>query len=96
MESPKQECDFNKNIMIVEAPPPLSWELYIDRVANQKGLGVKIVIISPKSITIEKSLRLAFLATNNEAEYEALRAKLEAIKKLRGKVVKVFIIQSLS
>ena len=58
--------------MIVEAPPPLSWELYIDGVANQKGLGVKIVIISPKSITIEKSLRLTFSATNNEAEYEAL------------------------
>ena len=72
MESPKQECDFNKNIMIVEAPPPLSWELYIDGVANQKGLRVKIVIISPKSITIEKSLRLTFSATNNEAEYEVL------------------------
>ena len=28
--------------------------------------------MSPKRITIEKSLRLGFLATKNEAEYEAL------------------------
>ena len=28
--------------------------------------------MSPKRITIEKSLRLNFAATNNEAEYEAL------------------------
>ena len=31
-----------------------------------------LVLISPKNITIEKSLRLGFSATNNEAEYEAL------------------------
>ena len=30
------------------------------------------MIMSPKEITIEKSLRLGLLATNNEAEYEAL------------------------
>ena len=28
--------------------------------------------MSPDRITIEKSLRLGFSATNNEAEYEAL------------------------
>ena len=33
-----------------------------------------VVLVSPKSITIEKSLRLGFSATNNEAEYEALLA----------------------
>ena len=31
-----------------------------------------LILISPEKITIEKSLRLDFLATNNEAEYEAL------------------------
>ena len=29
-----------------------------------------LVLISPEKITIEKSLRLGFSATNNEAEYE--------------------------
>ena len=31
-----------------------------------------LVLVSPERITIEKSLRLNFLATNNETEYEAL------------------------
>jgi len=31
-----------------------------------------LVMISPEKITIEKSLRLGFSATNNEAKYEAL------------------------
>ena len=39
---------------------------------NQRGFGVGLVLVSPEKITIEKSLRLGFLATNNETEYEAL------------------------
>ena len=31
-----------------------------------------LVLVSLEKITIEKSLRLSFLATNNEAEYKAL------------------------
>ena len=31
-----------------------------------------LVLVSPKKITTEKSLRLGFSATNNEAEYETL------------------------
>lgn len=43
-----------------------------------------------EKITIEKSLRLSFLATNNEAEYEALLAGMTMIKRLGGKAIKVF------
>ena len=45
-----------------------TWEVYVDRASNQKGLGVGLVLISPEKIVIEKSLRLDFSATNNEAE----------------------------
>ena len=31
-----------------------------------------LVLVSPEKITIERSLRLGFSATNNEAEYEVL------------------------
>ena len=41
-------------------------------------------------ITIEKSLRLGFSATNNEAEYEALLIGITMVQKMGGKVVKVF------
>ena len=47
-------------------------EVYVDGGANQRRSGVGLVLISPERTTIEKSLRLGFSATNNEAEYEAL------------------------
>ena len=49
-----------------------TWEVYVDGASNQKGSGVGLVLMSPKKVVIEKSLRLDFSATNNEAEYEAL------------------------
>jgi len=66
------------------------WKLSVGGVANQKGSGVGIVIISPERITIEKSLRLDFSAINNEAKYEALLARVAMLKKLGRKAVKVF------
>ena len=38
-----------------------------------------LVLVSPKKITIEKSLRLGFSATNNEAEYETLLIRMAMI-----------------
>ena len=64
--------------------------MYIDGVANQKGSGVRLVLISPEKITIEKSLRLGFSATNNEAEYEALLQGMAMVQKMGGKAMKVF------
>ena len=46
--------------------------MHIDGALNQKGSGVGLVLISPKKVIVEKSLRLDFSATNNEAEYEAI------------------------
>ena len=48
------------------------WEVYVDGASNQKGSGVGLVLMSPKKVVIEKSLRLDFSATNNKPEYEAL------------------------
>ncbi|XP_065635989.1 uncharacterized protein LOC136070238 [Quercus suber] len=50
--------------------------------ANQKGSRIGIMMISPNGITLEKSLRLAFSATNNEAKYRALLAGLATMRKL--------------
>ena len=47
-------------------------------------------MISPDGITLEKSLRLGFSATNNKAEYEALLAGLTAMQKLGGKVIRAY------
>ena len=62
----------------------------MDRAANQRGLGVGLVLVSPEKITIEKSLRLSFSATNNKAEYEVLLMAMMMVQKMGGKAMKVF------
>ena len=49
-----------------------------------------LVLVSPEKITIEKSLRLGFSATNNEAEYKALLMGMVIVQKMGGKAVKMF------
>ena len=67
------------------------WKVYIDGVANQRGFGVGLVLISPEKLTIEKSLRLGFSATNNEAEYKALLEGMSMVQRMGGKTVKMFL-----
>ena len=69
---------------------PLSWKVYIDGAVNHKGSGVGLVLISPVRITIDKSLRLGFLATNNEAKYEVLLVGMVMVQKMGGKAVEIF------
>ena len=49
-----------------------------------------LVLISPEKVIVEKSLRLDFLAMNNEAKYEALMMRLAMVQRMGGKSVKVF------
>ena len=51
----------------------------MDGTANQKGSGVGLVLISPKKLIVEKSLRLGFSAMNNKAEYEALLEEMSMV-----------------
>ena len=67
-----------------------AWEVYVDGVSNQKGSGIGLVLISPKKVIIEKSLRLDFSASNNEAEYEALLIGMAMVQRMSGKSEKVF------
>ena len=61
-----------KSVGVISLQEPLSQKVYVNGVANHRGFGVGLVLVSPEKITIEKSLRLGFSATNNETEYEAL------------------------
>ena len=49
-----------------------------------------LVLISLEKIMIEKSLRLGFSTTNNEAKYEALLVGMIMVQKMGGKAVEVF------
>ena len=69
---------------LVMVQEPLQWRVYMDKVANQKGSGVGLVLILPEKLIIEKSLRLGFSATNNKAEYEALLEGMSMILRMGG------------
>ena len=79
-----------KSVEVIFIQEILSWKVYVDGAANHKGFGVRLVLVSSKKITIEKSLRLGFSATNNEAEYEALLTEMIMVQKLGGKAVEIF------
>ncbi|XP_075658716.1 uncharacterized protein LOC142628520 [Castanea sativa] len=79
-----------KQVSVVALHGPSPWKLYVDGAANKKGSEVGLVILSPDQITIEKSLRLGFSATNNEAKYEALLVGIAMVKKMEGKNVEAF------
>ena len=80
-EVERQNMD-EKLVGMVSLQEPLSWRVYIDGVTNQRGSRVGLVVISPEKIIIEKSLRLGFSTTNNEAEYEALLVGLTMVQKM--------------
>ena len=79
-----------KSIGMISLQKPLTWRVHVDGAANQKGSGMGLVIISPKKIVIEKSLRLGFLTTNNKAKYEALLVGMTMVQKMGGKAVEMF------
>ena len=49
-----------------------------------------LVLVLSKKITIKKSLRLGFSATNNEAKYEALLMEMTMVRRMGGKAVEIF------
>ena len=64
--------------------------MYVDGASNTRGLGVKILMVSPEGLRLEKSLRLGFCTSNNEAEYEALIAGLQVVQRLNAEEVEMF------
>ena len=75
-----------KSVGFISLQEPLSWRVYVDGAANHRGSGVGLVLISLERITIEKSLRLGFSATNNEA----LLVGMTMVQKIGGKAMEMF------
>jgi hypothetical protein len=56
------------------------WILSVDGASNLRGSGARVVLEGPDGVMIEQSLRFAFRASNNQAEYEALIAGMKLAK----------------
>ena len=79
-----------KSVGMISLQEPPFWKVYVDGASNQRGSRVGLVLISPEKLTIEKLLRLGFLAMNNEVEYEALLEGVSMVQRMGGKAIKVF------
>ena len=79
-----------KPVRAISMLGPPRWKVFVNGVANQIGSGVGLILMSPDNTIIEKSLRLGFSATNNEAEYEALLQGVAMVQKMGRKVVEMF------
>ena len=60
------------------------WTIQTDGSSAQKRGGVEVVIITPDEETLKYGVRLKFLATNNEVEYEGILTGLRLGKALRA------------
>jgi len=63
------------------------WVLSVDGSSNQLGSGAGVILEGPNGVLIEQSLRFAFKASNNQAEYEALIAGILLAKEMGAKVL---------
>ena len=62
----------------------------VDGASSVLGVAAEIIVITPEGIKLEHSFRLSFKASKNEAEYEALLAKLRVVLDLGAKEVEVY------
>nr|XP_025684966.1 uncharacterized protein LOC112785745 [Arachis hypogaea] len=69
---------------------PVSWNLYVDGSTNKAKIGAGIILESDQGTKIELSLKFEFLASNNQAEYEALLAGLRLAKEVRVQKLTIF------
>ncbi|KAK1421700.1 hypothetical protein QVD17_24249 [Tagetes erecta] len=60
-----------------------TWILYTDGASNVRGTGLGILLKSPQRDIIPQSIACEFQATNNEAEYEALIARLQLAQHMK-------------
>ncbi|GAU41237.1 hypothetical protein TSUD_280360 [Trifolium subterraneum] len=65
------------------------WTLSVDGSSNLRGSGAGVVMEGPEGVLIKQSLRFAFKASNNQAEYEALITGMKLAKEMEVQELKV-------
>ncbi|XP_074337040.1 uncharacterized protein LOC141674218 [Apium graveolens] len=66
------------------------WILFVDGASNGDGAGAGIELISPEAHKIRRATHLAFHATNNDAEYEALINGLKLALEMKVENLNIF------
>ena len=61
----------------------------MDRAANAQGSGAGLILTSPNGIDVEYALRFGFQASNNEAKYEVVIARLNLAHSMEANQLEV-------
>jgi len=54
----------------------------VDGASNLKGSGARIILEGPNGVLLEQALQISFKANKNQAEYEALIARMLLAKEM--------------
>ncbi|KAG6472848.1 hypothetical protein ZIOFF_070326 [Zingiber officinale] len=65
---------------VQNSEPEAMWKIFVDGSSTRLGSGIGILLLSPQEEKMHLSVRLDYKTTNNEAEYEALIAGLQAAR----------------
>ncbi|XP_068497465.1 uncharacterized protein [Phaseolus vulgaris] len=76
-----------QQLTVQSAGDGFRWVLSVDGSSNQLGSGVGIILEGPNDMLIEQSLKFAFKASNNQAEYEGLIAGVLLAKEMGARVL---------
>ena len=71
----------------METTPRELWKLYVDGSTMETASGAGVILITPTGYKYHSVLWFRFESSNNEAEYEALLARLRMAVKLKAKAI---------
>ena len=74
---------------------PPSWKLFTDGSSNEHHAGAGVILITPEGHQFHCAIRFDFTASNNEAEYEALLARLRLAMDMNIKVLDIYSVSQL-
>jgi hypothetical protein len=72
-----------------ELPKDSTWVVYVDGSSASKRSGVGIMLLNPEGQVFRFAIKLNFVTTNNEAEYEAVIAGLSISREVGASNVEI-------
>lgn len=86
--NPKLEKIANDEVAQINHVDNDAWISFVDGFSNFCGVGRGVTLKLPQGDKILQAICCEFKATNNKAEYEVLKCKIDLDKRLGGKSIK--------
>jgi hypothetical protein len=76
-----------EEMRLVEIIP---WKVFFNGLVCSKGNGVGCILVSPEVLMVDICIRLEFVCTNNQGEYESLLCRLDYLEDMGVKSAEAF------